>query len=52
MRTIGFVILGIIITLFLVTVLEDTGIMIIVGIALGGLFNIIYQLENKKTSDK
>lgn len=52
MKIIGFVILGIILSLLLVTYLEDVGIMIIVGIALGGLFNIIYQLENKKTSHK
>ncbi|WP_187116279.1 hypothetical protein [Kurthia massiliensis] len=45
LRIIVFFMLGIIISLGLVTYLEEVGIMVIVGIALGGLFNIIYRLE-------
>lgn len=51
MKSVAFIILGIIVSLVLVTLFEDMGLMIIMGIALGSLFSIVYHLGNKKGSE-
>lgn len=50
MKSVAFIILGIIISLVLVTLFEDMGLMIIMGIALGSLFSIVYHLTKKDQS--
>lgn len=45
-------VLGILLTLFLVVVFEDVGIVLLAGFGLGGLFAIIYQLECIKKMKK
>ncbi|AMA62030.1 MAG: hypothetical protein ACRC0Q_06365 [Kurthia gibsonii] len=45
MKIIGLLILGILLSLFLVTFLEDIGLLMLAGLGLGSLFVIIYQLE-------
>ncbi len=46
LKVIIFLAIGILLSLFLITVFENIGIMIIVGLGLGSLFTIIYQLSN------
>lgn len=50
LKVIIFLVIGILLSLFLITVFENIGIMIIVGLGLGSLFTIIYQLSNLKSN--
>lgn len=50
LKIILFFVIGILLSLFLVTVFEEIGIMILVGLGLGSLFTIIYQLHHLKSN--
>ena len=52
LKIMALFVLGILLTLFLVVVFEDVGIVLLAGLGLGGLFAIIYQLECIKKMKK